>query len=391
MTALFLALTFVLQADSVETAEAGLDFGLLFHSTASADLKTGLSTLSSDSLSVFPRGSFSSDWITCSAEGALNYSVDSTFSDYEAVSTGIEVRWPGSPWIGTGASMGMISPFIPGINTPVREWQSYDVMDSTVVTVEAGGLLGFQGFWNQFGDSLSWYGVASPWLGFGTISWNGIRENSRELETLSGFLDLRRIQPWFLFVKENSEWTYLSEVRGWEPLSNHQYSVEIAPLVFFGEDSTSIGLTGYLHGKSRAVSGSVAVITDVDNVSDPTLAAGLDILSEVGIAWTLSSQLDKLENFHGELAAFYRKSPAGCGGALEMFDDSLRATATALYSPVTGVSTEFSVMSNINTDSPKPGCLLCVTGAGDDFTGSVTVEWGENSKTLRMEVSAWID
>ncbi len=391
MTALFLALALVLQAESVETEESGLDFGLLFHSTASADLKTGLATLSSDSLTVFPRGSFSSDWINSSAEGALNYSVDSTFSSFETVSASISIRWPGSPWIGTGASMGQITPFLPGMNAPVREWQSYDVTDSTVVSVEAGGLLGFQGFWNQFGDSLSWYGVNSPWLGFGTVRWNGIRENSSELETLSGFLDLQRIQPWFLFVKEYSDWTYLTEVRGWQPFNNHQYSVEVVPSAFFGADSTTVGITGYLHGKSRAVSGSVAVLNDIDNVSQPTIDASLDILSVSGIAWALSTRLDELENFHGELSGFYRKSPAGCGGALEMFDDSLRATATALYSPVQGVSTEFSVMSNIDTNSPKPGCLLRVIGAGDDFTGSVTVEWGENSKTLRMEVSAWID
>ncbi|MCK5130829.1 MAG: hypothetical protein KAR40_01590 [Candidatus Sabulitectum sp.] len=391
MTALFLALALLGQTDSRETGEDGLNLGLLFHSTASADLKAGLNTLSADTLTVFPRGSFNSDWVRLCAEAALKYSVDSTFSELEPVSAGAFFRWPGSPWIGTGVSMGLIDPFLAGLDVPAREWQSYDVMDSTVVTVEAGGLLGFQGFWNQFGDSLSWYGVKSPWLGFGTLNWNGIRENSSELETVGGFLDLRKFQPWFLFVKEDSQWTCLTEIRGWQPVHNHDFSIEIAPRVYFEEDSNTVGLTAYLHGKSRAISGSLQAVTDVADPAEPSLHAGLDILSEVGIAWAVDAELEHFKDFHGAVSGFYRMSPAGCGGALEMFDDSLRVTATALYSPVPGVAAELSVMSDLNTGSPEPGCLLRVFGARDDFTAAVTVEWGDGSTTLGMEVSAWID
>lgn len=391
MTALFLALALSGQTDSGETVEDGLHIGLLFHSTASADLGVGLKDLSVDTLTVFPGGYYNGDWVQLSALAALDYSADSTLSALETVSAGAFFRWPGSPWVGTGVSMGVLDPFIAGFDDPVREWQNYDVLDSTVVTVEAGGLLGLQGFWNQFGDSLSWYGVKSPWLGFGTVRWNGIDENGSELETYTGFLDLRRVKPWFLFVGENSQWTYLTEIRGWKPLRNHDISIEIAPRIYFKEDSNTVGLTAYLHGEARTISGFLKAVMDVNNGLEPCLSAGLDVLSEAGIAWSMDADFNNLNNFQGTVSGFYRMSPAGCGGALDIVDDSIRVTATALYSPVPGVSTEVSVMSNLDNDSPKPGCLFRVFGARDDFTGAITVEWGEGSTTLGMEVSAWID
>ncbi|MCK5035846.1 MAG: hypothetical protein KAS73_08140 [Candidatus Sabulitectum sp.] len=394
MIAIFLALALVLsgqQIDTVEEAQDGLNLGLLFHTTASADLHNGLKTLSGDTLVVFPRGAFRSDWVQLSAEAAVSYSADSTSTEIEPVSAGAFFRWPGSPWIGTGVSTGLIEPFLPGFDVPVREWRNYDMMDSSVVTIEAGGLLGFQGFWNQFGDSLSWYGVRSPWLGFGTVGWNGIREDSSLVEIFSGFLDLRKVQPWFLFVKENSQWAYLTELREMELLRNRSFTIEMVPRFYYEEDSVQIGLTGYLRGKDRAVSALLNVSVDAADGSKTFLAGGMDLLSEAGIAWSVKAELENLETFYGRVSGFYRSSPAGCGGAVEMFDDSLRATATALYTPVPGVATELSVMSNLDSNNPEPGCLLRIFGARDDFTAAVTVQWRDGLTTLGMEVSAWID
>jgi len=379
------------QTGTVNEAPDGLNLGLLFHTTASADLHNGLKTLSADTLMVFPRGAFRSDWVQLSAEAAVSYSADSTSAEIEPVSAGVFFRWPGSPWIGTGVSTGLVEPFLPGFDVPVREWRNYDTIDSSVVTIEAGGLLGFQGFWNQFGDSLSWYGVRSPWLGFGTVGWNGVREGSSRLETFSGFLDLRKVQPWFLFVRENSQWTYLSELRDMKFFKNRVFSIEMVPRFYYEEDSVQIGLTGYLHGEEKAVSGLLNVYIDVADGSKTSLAGGIDMLSEAGIAWSVKAELENLETFYGRASGFYRSSPAGCGGAVEMFDDSLRATATALYSPVPGVATELSVMSNLDSNSPNPGCLLRIFGARDDFTAAVTVQWSEGRTTFGMEVSAWID
>jgi hypothetical protein len=379
------------QSDSLDTAEDGLNFGLLFHSTASADLNEGLKDLSADSLTVFPTASYRGDIVTLGGKTAVNYSADSTVSKFDPLSAQAFFRWPGSPWLETGVSMGLINPFIPGLNQPVREWNSYEVFDSISVTLKAGGLLGFQGFWHETGDSLSWYGVKSPWLGFGSVVWNGITENSSRLETVSGFIDLKRVQPWFLFVSENSRWTYTTELRGWTPVNKNTVSMEVVPVVSLGEDSETVGVTALISGKNRAVSGFFKTEKELEDSSNPTVAAGLNVLSQAGIDWAVTAEFDRFEVFHGVLSGFYRMSPAGCGGRIEMFDDSLRVTATALYSPVDGVSTELSVMSDLNANSPQPGCLLQVFGAGNDFTGKVSVEWKQGLTVLGMEVSAWID
>jgi len=391
VTALVLTVAVLLyQSDSTEAAGHDLNMGMFIHSSASADLNQGLRTLNADTLTVFPRGSFHSDWADLSGEASVSYAQDST-AGFKPVSAGAFFRWPGAQWIGAGVSVGLINPFIQGFGSPVREWGSYKTDDSAAVTIEAGGLLGFQGAWNQFGDSLSWYSVRSPWLGFGTVRWNGIRENSVQLETVTGFLDLKRIQPWFLFVKENSRWTYSVQVRGWKPVTGSMLSLEVAPLVSLGEDSTAAGLTVWMYGNSRAFSGYFTAVSALENEPEPRFETGLNILSQAGIEWALEADLDRLESFHGELSGFYRMSPAGCGGKIELFDDSLRATATALYSPVEGVSAEFSVMSDLDTDSPEPGCLLQITGARENITAGVTVGWEQGSTTLGMGVSAWID
>jgi hypothetical protein len=391
VTALIFTIAVLLhQLDSTDTAGHDLNLGLFFHSSASADLNEGLKTIKADTLTVYPSGSFHSDWTDLSGEAAVSYTPDST-AYLKPVSAGAFFRWPGAPWFGAGVSTGLINPFLQGLGSPVREWNSYKTNDSIAVTLEAGGLLGFQGEWNQFGDSLTWYSVKSPWLGFGTVEWNGVRENSAQLETVTGFLDLKRVQPWFLFVKENSRWTYSLQVRGWKPFTGSMLSVEVAPLVSLGEDSSAAGITAWLYGNGRAFSGYFTAVSALENEPEPRFEAGLNILSQAGIEWALEADLDRLETFHGELSGFYRMSPAGCGGRIELFDDSLRATATAMYSPVESVSAEFSVMSDLDTDSPEPGCLLQVFGARDDIIARVAVEWERGSTTLGMGVSAWID
>jgi len=391
VTALIFTLAVLLhQSDSTDTAGHELNLGMFFYSSASADLNEGLQTLNTDTLMVFPDGSFHTDWADLSGEVSVSYTPDSTAS-FKPVSAGAFFRWPGAQWIGAGVSVGLINPFLQGLGSPVREWNSYKTDDSTAVTVEVGGLLGFQGTWTQFGDSLSWYSVKSPWLGFGAVKWNGIRENSEQLETVSGFLDLKRVQPWFLFVKENSRWTYSAQIRGWKPVTGSTLSVEIAPLVSLNEDSSSAGLTAWIYGNRRAFSGYFTAVSALENEPEPHFEAGLNILSQAGIEWALEADLDHIETFHGELSGFYRMSPAGCGGKIELYDDSLRATATALYSPVENVSAEFSVMSDLDTDSPEPGCLLQITGVRENITAGVSVEWEHGSTILGMGVSAWID
>ncbi|MEA3266230.1 MAG: hypothetical protein U9P42_04730, partial [Candidatus Fermentibacteria bacterium] len=67
MIAIFLALVLSGQQTGTEyETQDGLNLGLFFHTTASADLNNGLKTLSADTLVVFPRGAFRSDWVQLS-------------------------------------------------------------------------------------------------------------------------------------------------------------------------------------------------------------------------------------------------------------------------------------------------------------------------------------
>jgi hypothetical protein len=392
MTAFLVALAlFAQQSDSSLAESPGLKWGFLFHTTGSADIRQGLKTLNADTLTVFPSALFSKEWVHLGAVASLDYTPDSTIFSLRPVSAGAYFRWPGSPWVATGISRGEINPFLAGINVPVREWNSYAIADTTAVTIEAGGLLGFDGHWNQIGDSLSWYGVDSPWLGFGIIEWNRIVQSSSITDAISGFLDLRKAQPWFLFVQENSKWSYLTEIRGLNPLRNSSMAVEVVPRLYITEDSSTVELLGYLRSESSSISGSIGAFMDLENDSEISLSAGMEMLSQAGIAWSFQGELDRLRDFCGRLSGFSRMSPAGCGGAVEMSEDSIRVTATGLYSPVAGVSADLSVMSDLSTDSPDPGCLLRVFGARQNCTAAVILIWEEGSTSLGMEVSAWLD
>ncbi len=388
MTVLLIVFTLFAQPDIEDST---FDPALFFYATASADLESGMKSLSADTLLVFPQVSFINEWVSLSSVSAMTYSEDTTVTFFQPVSAGAFFKWPGSPWIGTGVSLRLLSPFIPGLNKPVLEWQPYSMNDSTVVTLEAGGLMGFKGFWNQSGDSLSWCGVNSPWLGFGSVGWNRVLQDTSSLEVYSGFLDLQVVQPWFLFVNEGSRWTYLTEVRGWKTPSMFDLSMEIVPMIYFEEDSNAYGITTYLNGKNTAISGSLQALFNSSNYSEPSFSAGLDVLSQAGINWAVKADYDQLKDLYAEISGFYLMSPAGCGASLELIDHNLRVTSTALYSPVPGVAAEFSVMADVSCDSPKPGCIFRVYGSRESFSSVVTVDWNDGSTTLGLEVSAWID
>jgi len=392
VTALVIALSLLAQQpDPSEVQETAPLWGVLFHASGSADIRHGIETLNADSLTVFPQASYSGELVRAGAVASIDYATDTTGFSLQPVSAGVYLRWPGSPWIAAGISMGEVDPFHPGMNTPVREWKSCSIEDSTAVSLEAGGLLGFDGVFSQFGDSLSVYGVNSPWLGFGTVGWNKLTGSTSTSETVSGFLDLRKVSPWFLFAAENSKWTYLTEIRGLNAVRNRALTVEVVPRLYIGEDSSTVQMLGYLSGNNVSISGSLGILVDIENDSELSLSAGMEMLSRAGIAWSAEAELAKLDEFRARLEGVSRMSPAGFGGSLDLYEDSLRVTATALYSPVAGVSADLSVMSDLSTDSPDPGCFLRVFGARQNCTAAVIVEWKEGSTSLGLEVSAWLN
>jgi hypothetical protein len=339
----------------------------------------------------FPEADYENGSLRLHARFAADFQADTSSVVFKPVSAGGFFRWPGSPWLSAGVFRGMNEPFIQGLENPVSEWNATGALEHGGVSAEAGGVLGFDGFWNQYGDSLSWYGIRSPWMGFGMVSWQSLDHRSEKVETISGFLDLRKLQPWFTLTEQEDSWSTDVELRGWKPLSLPSATIEMVPSVTWCEDSTMVALGGYLRGRTASFSGYLTASANTGEPGETSLETGFDMLSRDGVDWSLSGGLHRMEDFSGRLSGQYRAAPAGCGGSLSLADDSLALTISALYSPIRGVSSVLSVTTDLSTGSPDPGCLFSVHGRSGRGLAGFTVEWQEGVTELRLGVSAWID
>ncbi|PIE53123.1 hypothetical protein CSA37_03210 [Candidatus Fermentibacteria bacterium] len=365
--------------------------GILVRGTGNADPESGLSTAEADTLHAFPVASYTDEHFSVEAAGVTDFIADSTGETFRPVSAGCSFTWPGSPWISAGVFYGLNQPFISGIGTPLSDWGEVDASDSTGMALKAGGILGFDGFWNQYGESLSWYGVHSPWLGFGQISWEKIDMDSTGTDFIRGFADLRSVQPWFLFEKSDSISTGEVQLRGWQPDVSSLFRLEIVPGVVWCDDSTTVSLSGLVSGRTAAVTGSAGVSASAENIDSATLFGRFYMLSREGIEWEFFGNLAGMEEFSGEISGLYSAAPAGFGGALNLEGDSLSLTATGIYSPVGHVTSKLSVTSDLNASSPDPCCELSISGGFRRGFANVSAAWDGEAAILELGVSAWID
>jgi len=389
-----LLIAFILVMQSGEPPVTGPDMGILIRGTASADLREGLSTLSADTVAAFPEASWMDDMFELEVSARMDYPPDTQEVTIEPLTAGAFFRWPGSPWISAGVFRGIRDPFVYGVSEPVVEWNSTGSRDMNGASLEAGGVLGFSGWWNRYSDSLSWCGISSPWLGFAQVKWDrlGSDSSSSSLDNISGFADLRFVQPWLSFSSHGDTWSGEGELRGWKPVSNAFITLEIVPMASWASDTLGAGLGAYLKGRSRSFSGYFrAFAPDLDNAGDASLSAGFDMLSQAGVNWSMNAFLDEMESPGITASGMYRASPAGCGALVYAGEDTLAVTVSALYSPVRGVSSALSVYTDLDSDSPDPGCALEVHGAGSMGLAGIRVSWSRDITELRLGVSAWID
>lgn len=389
---LLLAIVLVLQ--SGESTAPGPGMGILIRGAASADLREGLSTLSADTVAAYPEASWRDDLFELEVSARVDYPPDSQDVTIEPLTAGAFFRWPGSPWISAGVFRGIRDPFVYGVSEPVLEWNSTGTEDMNGASLEAGGVLGFSGWWNRYSDSLSWYGISSPWLGFAQVKWNCLDPDSSspKVDNISGFADLRFVQPWLSFTSQGETWSGEGELRGWKPVSNAFLTLEIVPMASWAPDTLGAGLGAYLKGRSRSFSGFFrAFAPDLNTVDEATLSAGFDMLSKAGVHWSVNAFLEEMESPGVTASGTFRASPAGCGAAVHAGEDTLAVTVSALYSPVRGVSSALSVFTDLDSDSPDPGCALEVHGAGSMGIAGLRVSWRKGITELRLGVSAWID
>ncbi len=374
ITALFM-LTLFLAPEETGEISSNFNRGIFVRGSGTADPETGLSTASVDTLHVFPVASFTDEHFRVEAAGMMDFKADSSSETFHPVSAGCFFTWPGSPWISSGVFYGLNHLFISGMGTPMLDWETVDVSDSTGMALKAGGILGFDGFWNQYGESLSWYGVHSPWLGFGQISWEKIDMDSTGTDYIRGFADLRTVQPWFLFEKSDTISRGEIKLRGWQPEVSSLFRLEIVPGVIWCDDSTTVSLSGLVSGRTTAVTGSAGILSSTDSIDSATLFSRFYMLSQEGIAWEFDCSLQGMEDFSGEISGLYSSAQAGFGGELSLEGDSLSLTATGIYSPVSGVTSKLSVTSDLDTGSPDPGCELSVSGGGGRGFADISVAW----------------
>jgi hypothetical protein len=365
-------------------------FGVLVTGTGSGSITQGLKTVTADSLTAYPGAAYQDNSLDLRLTGRIDLLPDSTGSSFEPVTAGAFYRYPGSPWLSAGVFRGMADPFLPGLGEPVSEWGSQGVLQKNGFRTEAGGVLGFQGFWSQYSDTLSWYGVRSPWMGFGMGEWNVLQGDTIRTESYSAFLRFRRFRPWFNAVSREDEWFLKLQIRG---LRSQFFGLqmEIVPAAGSAPDSTEFSLSILAKGVRRAFSGHATASVDPDSPGEAHIMAGCALTSRAGIDWSALLEREGTGDMEGHLEGQMRSFPAGFGGRLGFADSEAYLTATAFYSPVRGVSSILAVTSRLKTSSPEPSCVLSITGAHRLGTAVLELEWTGEETLLNLGVSAWIN
>jgi hypothetical protein len=362
--------------------------GVGFFGYAGADLETGAGTLGVDSIALFPSLSLKGDGYTLVS--VFRTAPMDSLDRFKVVQAGGRVRLPGSPWIGAGAFHGADAPFVFGLEGP---WLERDggSRDSLVwCGLEAGGVLGFTGFYGVFrpgtGDSLVWAGVRSPWLGFAQLWWDGLR-GSEEMNTLSGMVHLGVVTPWFSVCDSSGLRRADAEVRGYSPVRG----LSTVPWVHYsGADSTTAGVKLLFSGSGTAQSGFLSVGHPVQERGSFAGALGYFMRSRAGIHWNAGAEYSGSENWSVSLRGGYPSVPGSFGAGVAVTRDSTRAGCSAGYAPVPGVSARLEMEADIFTDTPDPSGTVTLSGTRGWVTLLAGYTWSRDESTLSLELGGWL-
>ncbi len=362
--------------------------GAGFFGYAGADLEAGPETLRADSVFLFPS-------LSLTGEG---YSLVSIFraAPMDSVNrlgvrhAGGRVRLPGSPWIGAGAFYGADAPFVPGLDGP---WLERDdgSRDSLVwCGLEAGGVLGFSGFYGVFrpgaGDSLILTGVRSPWLGFAQLWWDGLR-GAKDMNVLSGMVDLGTLTPWFSLCDSSGLVRGDAEVRGLSPLPG----LSAVPWVHYsGADSTAAGMKILFSGERTAQSGFLRVGVPVQEKGAFNGALGYFMKSRAGIHWNAGAGFSGGDEWSVSLRGDYPSVPGSFGAGVTVSRDSTRVACSAGYSPVPGVSARLELEADVFDDSPDPSGTVALSGTRGPLYLLARYAWSRDESIVGLELGGWL-
>lgn len=368
----------------------GLRAGAGFHAYGSADLDSGLNTLSVDSILLFPSAMVFGEGYRMNAVAKASPIRDG--SGFKLLHAYGGLRLPGTPWIGAGAAYGADSPFLFSLDRPWRE-RDDSFRDSTVLaSLEGGGVLGFDGSYSVYrgggADTLVWTRIRSPWLGFAQVWWDGF-SGSTEMNTLGGVVRLADFVPWFSYSDSSGLARGDFELRGkWAGLPA---SLSLVPWVHYSNaDSTQAGVKLHLSGSPAAHSGFLRLGFPVQENGSFSATLRYSMQSVAGIHWSTGADANGEGDWAARLFGEYRASPAGFGIGLSASRDSVRVAARSAYSPVPSVSASLELSSDVFSESADPSGNIRVSA----FRGPVRLMagyfWSGDTSLFTVELGGWL-
>jgi hypothetical protein len=293
----------------------------------------------------------------------------------------LSVRWPGTPWIGCYAGVSRPGLFAPGLYEPLVDhgWIGPDSLFTIGLTSD--GFLGTRLELAEYvlpSDTVEVFSVGSPWLGFCAVDYwscSGIDSAGlpSSVRSLSGAMDLRFVQPWFVLAStgEGSDsGAVLVELRGLRlpspspggrlllvPRASFAGSAAEAPGGAFQPGRRIVGGALDFVPEGRALGWSVYGEYSIDDPGSSRGSGSFFMISQAGIEYAV--RVDSVGQ--GEPASMlrivYRRSSASCGGEASVDGDSLRVAGLAGYSPLRGVSALLRISADAD-DSPDPSAEL---------------------------------
>ncbi len=310
------------------------------------------------------------------------------------------VKWPGTPWIGTGLYLHDRQPFIPGLSEPLVEWGWVDIDSLQGYGFASGGILGFNGEYiiQQAGaDTLTQLNIHSPWMGFAGFSYSRVHYHSAEsplddnivLNALSIRSDFRYFKPWVLIAGADGEkdrWAVAGEIRDFTHFNTDLGEIEVVPAVAFAgkefsapgdafvPDQRLLKLGAYLRSVRYIASAGIIGMLDLGSDSLSGVSAIAAMVSESSIIWNIEFDAYADGDYRAMFGAGTANSFSSAGIRIEMLEDSTRLTGMASCIPREDVSAELTISSDVD-GSLDPECGLDISTVLGPVSGLIGIHW----------------
>jgi hypothetical protein len=296
--------------------------------------------------------------------------------------------------------------FAPGLYEPLVEHGWFGPESLFSIGLTSGGFLGTRveiACLALPDDTLDLFSIRSPWLGFGAVEyWSCGNIDSAGLPTsvrsLSGVLDLRAVQPWFLLASTGSgsdSGAILVELRGAALLSRASGKLMLTPCAVIAGDSAeapggafragqrTVGGALEFYPATRAVRWSAAGEYDLDDPGSSRGSGRFFLLSQAGMEYLAEAGDIGQGRPSSRLRVVYRREGASVGADLVADGDSVRVTSLFGYSPLHGVSSLLSISADAD-DSPEPSISMETAAGYGNVQGMLRLgrEGGKTSITL---------